>query len=1212
MAISGLKKITMINTAVNDGLFTELDIGKATQITGDNGAGKTSSLRLIPLFYGAKPSAVSKKTDVLDSFVTFYLPKEDSYIVFDYITTRGNPAHIIVNRYQSESGVSYRFVKGEFNRDAIIKDNGSNRYYAIPRTELTDSLDELGIDYEPAINNITTYRAIIQNDTNKSFDKRYQAYSLCSGSRDLRHIEKITHALLGGTFSVANTKTLFLEILGINPELLTHELNANLVKSWCNDYQGVHEFNKNEELFRNAVLENDKITLLSSYLNSAKAHLKQLHEELEQKRSDLNSELTEKKAVYKSKIEEVRNIIEELDAEERLLSREIKTISLDIEKYEDTKMEWEDADIEGIIQKLIQLPDLEKRLSQQKKRFESLNEKVENIENWYRIESSVLSTRYYDRYHLLNKRKDDNLTLYNTQKEALHTEIEQGKANIVSTYESGKQQLSDQELNTRIKLTEITTKLDNLSPNQKMTDELKKYHVQKNELTTQFQELETEKTNIQHENTLQGIQRDNLFKEQGQNKQRQNELKEELRELIKRSESGNGTLFSYLESNYEGWQDTNLGKVLSETVLYAENLNPEFVDSNNAIFGLQIDTTSLPTCNVTKANDEVRKDKINLEVDRLVDRHCEIEKELVVLNKQFDQRKVRLAELNIAIINTQDEIELCNEQIVTKETAIQRDFELKQSELESEKQSVQEQLTKLTKEIDSNNKSYQERIKEYNIECMNLRSVLDTEHSQRESSIKDEMSDNKLTFDNGMKLLNKEKEDRFANEISDETYKQYKEDMLQTEQTILFLEGKKQEAEQYRAWKSRYEVQYPELKRELDKKMNTLSETTVKLKLKRPELKTLQSEKARIINEIEIQDTQAKKNSEKCNSYYGAVDSLVREYDINFELEHTLDDDVMSLFNTISSKIDDLKRLQISRTTTLDKLTVQVDKWGSGELLSLWNDTIKERNALPTPNVKIQVLGLIIEKIIPQVQHAIRMHAVNMGSQMTNYKDRMISFESEVKRLGKSISSQVRNHNEFKVVESIDIRTSASLSRLDGWAEINNFSEEYKNWEREGTAQLPSKRFFDALENIAKLLSRDASSDPRDLFDIEFHIKENGRTKCAKSDKDMTDLASNGTNLIIQSMLYIALINNQRGNAAVRVTFPTDEVGKLTADNLSILLRLMNQNSFTMVAALPEGKGQSMELFSNLYHLTKTGAVTNKVKKSKFDAALDEIDGVAV
>ncbi|WP_415668847.1 ATP-binding protein [Vibrio rarus] len=54
----GLKRIITVNSKPHGHLLSEFDFNGATRVTGSNGAGKTSLLKLIPFFFGADRKSI--------------------------------------------------------------------------------------------------------------------------------------------------------------------------------------------------------------------------------------------------------------------------------------------------------------------------------------------------------------------------------------------------------------------------------------------------------------------------------------------------------------------------------------------------------------------------------------------------------------------------------------------------------------------------------------------------------------------------------------------------------------------------------------------------------------------------------------------------------------------------------------------------------------------------------------------------------------------------------------------------------------------------------------------------------------------------------------------------------------------------------------------------------------------------------------------------
>ena len=104
--VSGLLKIYLLKSFFNN-LFVEVNCQGNTNNTGNNGAGKTSLLSLIPIFYGAEPNTVVSREAGKSSFVQYYLPANASLLAFEYLHL-GEKRCVLL--YSHESQLYYRFV----------------------------------------------------------------------------------------------------------------------------------------------------------------------------------------------------------------------------------------------------------------------------------------------------------------------------------------------------------------------------------------------------------------------------------------------------------------------------------------------------------------------------------------------------------------------------------------------------------------------------------------------------------------------------------------------------------------------------------------------------------------------------------------------------------------------------------------------------------------------------------------------------------------------------------------------------------------------------------------------------------------------------------------------------------------------------------------------------------------------------------------------
>ena len=87
--LNGLKNIYLYDSYLPNN-STKIELGEGnSNLTGANGAGKTSTLNLIPIFYGARPDRLMDRSANKLNFTDYYLPHARSMIVFEYNTPMG-------------------------------------------------------------------------------------------------------------------------------------------------------------------------------------------------------------------------------------------------------------------------------------------------------------------------------------------------------------------------------------------------------------------------------------------------------------------------------------------------------------------------------------------------------------------------------------------------------------------------------------------------------------------------------------------------------------------------------------------------------------------------------------------------------------------------------------------------------------------------------------------------------------------------------------------------------------------------------------------------------------------------------------------------------------------------------------------------------------------------------------------------------------------
>lgn len=106
-------------------------------LTGENGVGKTSLIRLIPVFFGELPRRITFGTL---SFVEFYLARSTSYIIFEY-ERRGVVCQSVLYAGGGDETYSYRFIRTAYELGQFAEADGKT---LVPGPALTTHLKKLG------------------------------------------------------------------------------------------------------------------------------------------------------------------------------------------------------------------------------------------------------------------------------------------------------------------------------------------------------------------------------------------------------------------------------------------------------------------------------------------------------------------------------------------------------------------------------------------------------------------------------------------------------------------------------------------------------------------------------------------------------------------------------------------------------------------------------------------------------------------------------------------------------------------------------------------------------------------------------------------------------------------------------------------------------------------------------------------------------------
>lgn len=152
-----LRRMVLVNAGTNKHVpsnrITEIDPRGGAAVLGDNGVGKTTTLRILPLFFGHLPSQIVSSGQGQDPMVQFILPTTASAIAFEYQRGSDNEEDLrlaVIRRRAEDPNVPfYRLYKCGFRKELFVEDN---RFLDDEDTQLKAS--SLGIVFTPKLSGV--------------------------------------------------------------------------------------------------------------------------------------------------------------------------------------------------------------------------------------------------------------------------------------------------------------------------------------------------------------------------------------------------------------------------------------------------------------------------------------------------------------------------------------------------------------------------------------------------------------------------------------------------------------------------------------------------------------------------------------------------------------------------------------------------------------------------------------------------------------------------------------------------------------------------------------------------------------------------------------------------------------------------------------------------------------------------------------------------
>lgn len=1173
-----LNRIVLINSAKVD--FYEIQLDGNIHFIGTQGTGKSTLLRAILFFYNAdtRKLGISKEKS---PFADYYFPNANSYIIYEVRQTNRN---FCVWLYKRQNRLCFRFIDGPYSRELFVE----NRQ-ALMENEIIAKANSLGYKVQRPIFNYSEYRDIIYG-TNKGMNR----FHLLHNPAYQNIPRTISNIFLNSSLDGGFIKTTIINSLSDDPFELNLDTNRHHIETARNDYRDVNEFLKHEKMAQNIVSSYDQLLAIAEEQKTIAWEIGAAYNQArEQKRltSDSLISIVEQLKVQTDKIK--KSEAEHKTSQDRIQNK-LSVVIADIKKANRLAKEYAAQNIYQVLGENKKKPEYEAGLKQAKSQIELMTSNLKNVEDQFQNEKLRLNNQCQEQIIGLKNSKAEEKQQIHDKIVSLNTSFYQHKEKLTEEFNKKKEELNQQKTKTEHLINQVEFKIENLSEKQFLNEELRK-------LQEKQQEQEKIKEKYKAQKTLAESNRENIQKEGEKElelieikgnkkskdlKQQKKELELKIARINSELQALSGSLLEYLDANHPSW-DQSIGKVVSKELLLRNDLNPSISDGKNC-YGLNLDLENLDPIVISKTDLNTQREGLN---QGLIDLNKAFEQQFIDIQDQKDKLQKKY---NKRILDLKQEEKECILKIEKTEMSIEKAGleanQLKEKAAQLKQQELQrEEARKHQLEVDK--KDIDELILNHSEQHQKIIHNLQSNNNADEKKLKLKLAELAKQIASGEKQIT----DEFQLMIKDLEYKRnklLKEKGVDTDE----IKAQEKKAERFKAKLERIEGNL-ELVFNYQKDSKDYIDRLAEFQQTRKELEAnLQHAENLFQNRLEKEQVILADKKKQKDRLENQINELRRELEAfkQFSQSQTFEDlrSFIEHHNNTNhwhcdENIRKLTNLSLDYEKKQNTLTAKITEFAGyfNPNNCLGFDTnLSGINQSRTfaENLK----GFVREqKIVDYKTEVTRKYAMVLAN-IVNETNELLKKEEDVQKVIQRINADFRKSNFVGVVKSIEMRIQESTNKLiQLLRKIRNFQAENHlnygeinlfNQDQTGTKNTEAVNLLESLlQQIGQAKSKAIKLE--DAFDLEFRIRENENDTNWVS--RLANVGSNGTDVLVKSMIYINLLHIFKSNGSKKHTDAIlhcliDEVGILHDSNVTGLISFAGERNIRLINGSPNSHNE--------------------------------------
>ncbi|TKB45639.1 ATP-binding protein [Thalassotalea mangrovi] len=1199
--MSGLQRIILIDTHLPG--MVELKVNGHTNICGTNASGKTTLQRLVPVFFGESPNKVVPATR--DNFQTWYLPRESSFIIYEYQRIDGQTCMAVLT--SSATGVVYRFFdKGFVVEDFIADDMTGKRSIAI--SEIAKASKRQGVQVTKGLNT-KEFRAVIQNDRammNATASKRdlvnaARLFSLCESDAKLRHIEKLIKAVHSKEGKMETIKAMIAAILeedGVQTP--TSKISKAQVEDWIKECSLIQQFDELMPQYDNLQRVNSQLEQTEQRMAELKALLSNDYSLLAE--SLLKAENDQQ--LYKSKLNELTS---EFEQSRDRLNRDISQAKADIDtsekhldKIEEEFNAWQDKDIEQHKLNLDKIGAWQSQLQSMTEQHALLTEEHQDVEAAYHKRQAELEKKQGKELNQLDEQKDKVVArLRDKQKQesvalqALMSDQDQRLQALLVDFDTQIQQ-------ARLQLQSLKTQMELSGPlpeeQQQMAlaeASVEQAQLEEDGLRAQLQQAQEQ---------LQQFKYQQIALNEKLNKARSKEKQAEqvVAQVDAWLNPKDNTLLQFLRNEHPGWEQ-HIGKLLAPELLSRSDLAPALVDdvaSQNSMFGLLLDTSVIAESDIAQSQAalEQQLQQANEELHK-----CQQEKAAIASELQRLNENVKKTEQDFIALQSQCQFKQ-QTRVRAQEDKQQLKNEHKQA-LQERKQQIQKRLKAEQSALEKLELNKQNAIDEHKDVCHDEKmehelhwQQLIGDSEQQLSSINEQIAQTKQQLKDGLKSVKNWYQDELAKrEVDVDLIAKLKQSIAQLKDDIELTNKHRDSVREYDRW---YEVVFS---RQKSMHLQQLSKAKEQKSSAQRSLENSQSTYKQQKGQISEQLQQLEKALNEQRELVANINSLKQQFAL-LKLPTVAEPTDNSSVSARVSEGQDLLTRHRKAVADVDEYVHYFDNaiaQKSGiSLTEAWERArsdcqVENAQGLPVLDCRkmVKELDILLNVMVPQHLEGVRNNGLNFGNDLTQYYNILADIDKRISSQSKRISREVDQELFLDGVSESSVKIRSKVSEFDFWPTLLRFNKLHKDWLADDSESLPDEEYMLTIREVLDVLGRATmSAGVGHLLDIELHLKEGNSNLVIRTDRQLNESSSHGMAYLILCKFLLAFTRLLRGHSKATIHWPIDEIGTLANKNVKKIFDACRANNISVLGAFPNPESDVLHFFENRYLIDKNAS----------------------